>query len=171
MFGIGTMELILIAVAILMFYGPDKLPDIMRKLGKAYVQMRRHSEDFRGSFNQMIREAEDELRMEEVKKIRAELEKLQSPSQMLQETAEKALADADRPHAEASPTSNEEDYQAHAGIQHSHAAGTETHQLRHPEDHPDFESVQHLPHGTEEPIAPGEISAPSPSQIPTKHQS
>ena len=65
MFGIGFFELVLIAVAVLVFVGPQKLPEVMRQAGKMFVQLRRTANDVRGTFDQVIRDAEDELRREE----------------------------------------------------------------------------------------------------------
>lgn len=169
MFGVGPMELLLIAVVVLMFYGPDKLPEIMRKLGKVYVQMRRHSEDFRGAFNQMVREAEDEVRLEEVKKIRADLEKLQSPSQMLKDVTTKALSDAETSHSatETPPvdhsiapdqildhtpfqepdhpqSQNQPESSQHQPANIHQPEGTEPHQLNHPIEPPQFSHFENV---------------------------
>lgn len=65
MFGIGFMELFIIAVAVLIFVGPQKLPEVMRQGGKLFVQLRRTANDVRGTFDQVVRDAEEELRREE----------------------------------------------------------------------------------------------------------
>ncbi len=38
---IGTGEMIVILVLILIFFGPDKIPELARALGKAYVEYRK----------------------------------------------------------------------------------------------------------------------------------
>ena len=68
MFGIGFSELCLIALAALVCIGPKNLPDFMRQAGKFFVQMRRMSNDVRSSFEQVIAEAEADLRKEEAQK-------------------------------------------------------------------------------------------------------
>lgn len=69
MFGIGVGELLVIAIVALVVFGPNRLPDIMRRGGKLFVQARRMSTDFRSSFDQMIREAEQEVIKEEREQI------------------------------------------------------------------------------------------------------
>ena len=70
MFGIGPMELILVAVCALVFVGPQKLPDLMKQLGRFFVQARRYSSDIRNEFNDVVRKAESEIRLEEAEKMR-----------------------------------------------------------------------------------------------------
>lgn len=76
MFGIGPLELVVIAVAVLVFVGPQRLPELMRQFGKFFVQAKRYSGDLRESVQGAIREAETELRLEEAEKLRAEAKKL-----------------------------------------------------------------------------------------------
>jgi TatA/E family protein of Tat protein translocase len=45
-FGIGPMELIVILLLLMMFFGPDRLPEMGAKLGKAVRSMRRATRDF-----------------------------------------------------------------------------------------------------------------------------
>lgn len=65
MFGIGLFELLVIAVALLVFVGPKKLPEVMRQAGKLFVQLRRTANDVRGTFDQVIKDAEEDIRKEE----------------------------------------------------------------------------------------------------------
>jgi len=61
MFGsIGVPELILIFVLALLLFGPRKLPDIGKSLGKAMAEFRRASNDFRRSLEEEV--AADELK-------------------------------------------------------------------------------------------------------------
>jgi len=41
MFGIGFGELILVAALALIFIGPDKMPEIAKTLGKAFVEIKK----------------------------------------------------------------------------------------------------------------------------------
>ncbi len=76
MFGIGPLELVVIAVAILIFVGPQRLPELMSQFGKFFVQARRYSGDLRETMQGVIREAEAEMRIEEAEKLKAEAKKL-----------------------------------------------------------------------------------------------
>ena len=71
MFGIGFMELVVVAVVVLMFVGPRRLPDLMRQFGRVFVRVRRMSAEVKTSFDHVIHEAEQELNAE--KKLKAEL--------------------------------------------------------------------------------------------------
>lgn len=71
MFGIGFMELIVVAVVVLLFVGPRRLPDLMRQGGRLFVRVRRMSAEVKSSFDKVIREAEQELDAE--KQLKREL--------------------------------------------------------------------------------------------------
>ena len=60
MFGIGFSEILLIAIVALVLVGPQKLPDLMRQLGRIFVQVRRVSNEMKHSFDAAIQEAEME---------------------------------------------------------------------------------------------------------------
>lgn len=78
MFGIGPMELIIIAVIAIVFVGPQRLPEVMTKLGRLFVQVRRQTQDVRESINSVIKDAERDLELERVKKLRGEIEKIKA---------------------------------------------------------------------------------------------
>ena len=54
MFGIGMTELLVILVVALIVFGPTKLPELARSLGKAMNEFRRASNDLRASFNEAV---------------------------------------------------------------------------------------------------------------------
>ena len=62
MFNLGVPELLLILAVALIVFGPRKLPEIGRTLGKALGEFRRATDDLKNSI-------EREVRLEELKKI------------------------------------------------------------------------------------------------------
>ncbi|MFQ5465403.1 MAG: twin-arginine translocase TatA/TatE family subunit [Thermodesulfobacteriota bacterium] len=48
MFGIGFTELVLIAIAALIFIGPRKLPEIARVAGKAFAEFKKATDELKG---------------------------------------------------------------------------------------------------------------------------
>lgn len=63
MFDIGFPELIMILVVALFVYGPDRLPDLARAMGKAYAEFRRTMNELKETFDQdeTVREIKQEF--------------------------------------------------------------------------------------------------------------
>lgn len=64
---LGMPELLIILVLALIIFGPRKLPDLGRSLGKSIGEFRRAS-------NELKTTLEEEIRLEEVKEQRAKME-------------------------------------------------------------------------------------------------
>jgi sec-independent protein translocase protein TatB len=58
MFGVDTTELLIIAVAALIFIGPKELPGAMRTVGRWVGRARAHARHFTSGIENMMREAE-----------------------------------------------------------------------------------------------------------------
>jgi TatA/E family protein of Tat protein translocase len=56
MFGIGMTELLVILVVALIVFGPTRLPELARSLGRAMAEFRRASTDMRQSFNESLQD-------------------------------------------------------------------------------------------------------------------
>ena len=56
MFGIGFFEICIIALAVLIFIKPEKLPGFMQQLGEFFVQLRRMSNEVKDSFSTYTQE-------------------------------------------------------------------------------------------------------------------
>ena len=69
--GLGFFEIVVIAVAVLLLFGPQKLPGVIQQVAKFYVQLRRTSSEFRGAFDDFVRQAENDVRIEEINRLQA----------------------------------------------------------------------------------------------------
>ena len=67
MFGIGLPEMIIIAVVALIFIGPDKLPGVLRSIGKGLVELKRAPSDVRSTVQEEMQKIEDEIEIKEVR--------------------------------------------------------------------------------------------------------
>ena len=68
---LGTMEMVVILVIALVVFGPRKLPDLGRSLGRSLNEFKKASNELRNTL-------EDEVRLEEKKEQRAKIEAEQS---------------------------------------------------------------------------------------------
>ena len=69
MFGnIGFPELLIILVIALLIFGPKKLPEVGRSLGKALREFRKTSDEIKEKF-------EEEIQADEFKEIKEDIEK------------------------------------------------------------------------------------------------
>jgi sec-independent protein translocase protein TatA len=73
MFGLGLPELIVIFVIALLIFGPKKLPDLGRSVGRAMAEFKKASEDFKESMHEEMKEVEKNVQLDELKKIGQEI--------------------------------------------------------------------------------------------------
>lgn len=65
MFGLGFAEILVILVVVLLVFGPERMPEIARTLGRASWQLRKAANEFRSEMEgplQLEREMKQELR-------------------------------------------------------------------------------------------------------------
>lgn len=60
MFGIGFQEMLVILVVVLIFFGPKRLPDLAKSLGKGIAEFKKASEEVRKGIDEVVREESTE---------------------------------------------------------------------------------------------------------------
>ncbi|NEO85151.1 MAG: TatA/E family twin arginine-targeting protein translocase [Spirulina sp. SIO3F2] len=63
-FGIGLPEMVLIFIVGLLIFGPKKLPEIGRSLGKAIRGFQDATNEFKNEFQQEVSQIEDAVKMQ-----------------------------------------------------------------------------------------------------------
>ena len=60
MFGIGFQEMLIILVVALIFFGPKRLPDLAKSLGKGIAEFKKASEEVRKGIEDAVKEESPE---------------------------------------------------------------------------------------------------------------
>src|SRR5260370_11413575 len=96
---VGTSELLVILGAALIFFGPRRLPQLSRQLGKSLSEFRRASDDFKRTWAR-------EVNLENLEKGVEPQENsiLDKATERIRPTREPAPRDSDSPEAPPSPT-------------------------------------------------------------------
>ena len=68
---LSVPHLIILFVVVLVVFGPHKLPELARSLGKLMAEFRKASTDFRYAFEEEMRNIERQARDNEIKKAQA----------------------------------------------------------------------------------------------------
>lgn len=71
MFNVGPMEMLVIFVVALLVFGPKKLPELGKSLGKGLAEFRRASSELRGSLEREMENIEHEVKAQEAKNYAA----------------------------------------------------------------------------------------------------
>jgi TatA/E family protein of Tat protein translocase len=56
MFGIGFQEMLIILVVVLIFFGPKRLPDLAKSIGKGIAEFKKASEEVRKGIEEAVKE-------------------------------------------------------------------------------------------------------------------
>jgi len=85
MFGLGVPELIVIFVIALIVFGPKKLPDLGKALGRGIAEFKRASQEVKETIETEVRNAEHSVDLSklkaEVEGMASEVRKLDAPAQ------------------------------------------------------------------------------------------
>jgi TatA/E family protein of Tat protein translocase len=69
MFGLGIPELIVIFVIALVVFGPKKLPDLGKSIGRAMAEFKKAQQEFQDSVQAEMKEVEKTAELEKVKDL------------------------------------------------------------------------------------------------------
>lgn len=61
MFGIGFQEMLIILVVVLIFFGPKRLPDLAKSLGKGIAEFKKASDEVRKGIEDAVKEESTEV--------------------------------------------------------------------------------------------------------------
>ncbi|WP_415718214.1 Sec-independent protein translocase protein TatB [Maridesulfovibrio sp.] len=108
MFGIGSTELIVILVVALILIGPQKLPELIKNLGKGLSEVKKMSNDVKSTLDAEISAADEERKQKEEaereaarKKAEAEaMEKARQAEAEKQQASEESEKVAEAPKTE-----------------------------------------------------------------------
>jgi len=103
--GVGPAELLLIFVIALIVFGPGKLPELARTLGKAVRELRRMSLEVTAEFAKELRDVE--AITEEVKETTEAIKQAADIKSTLVESVESALPSTDSGHRTAGESEEE----------------------------------------------------------------
>ncbi len=102
MFGLGLPEILVIFVIALIVFGPKKLPDLGRSIGRAMAEFKKASEEFQETVKAEMKEVEKTAQLDEVKKIGQEIEQeitqgeaVKTPEMEAKETDTKKTAETE----------------------------------------------------------------------------
>ncbi|MBI3989921.1 MAG: twin-arginine translocase TatA/TatE family subunit [candidate division NC10 bacterium] len=121
MFGLGIQELLIIFIIALLIFGPKKLPDLGKALGRGIAEFRKASDEIRDGIVSQIRLDEQEVSQHPAAQAQPQAEQassppspevqadLQGPSTPFDEVkADQPSEGSDVPQAEATPSQTKE---------------------------------------------------------------
>jgi len=74
MFGLGVLEILVIALVALVVIGPEQLPQFLRSAGQWYAKLRRMSDELRRAFTAELDRSEAEERFQKLQERRKQAE-------------------------------------------------------------------------------------------------
>jgi sec-independent protein translocase protein TatB len=85
---LSVPHMIVVFLVVLVVFGPQKLPELARSLGKLMAEFRKASTDFKSAFEEEMRDLERQARLAELRKKNAEAEAAEAKAKGLESPAE-----------------------------------------------------------------------------------
>ena len=84
---LSVQHMIVVCLVVLVVFGPQKLPELARSLGKLMAEFRKASTDFKSAFEEEMRDLERQARVAELRKKNAEAEAAEAKAKGLESPA------------------------------------------------------------------------------------
>ncbi len=81
---LSVPHMIVVFLVVLVVFGPQKLPELARSLGKLMAEFRKASTDFKGAFEEEMRDLERQARVAELRMKNAEAEAAEAKTKGLE---------------------------------------------------------------------------------------
>src|SRR5271165_3823675 len=81
---LSVPHMVVVFLIVLVVFGPQKLPELARTLGKLMAEFRKASTDFKSAFEEEMRDLERQARVAELRKKTAEAEAAEAKAKGLQ---------------------------------------------------------------------------------------
>jgi sec-independent protein translocase protein TatB len=81
---LSVPHMIVVFLVVLVVFGPQKLPELARTLGKLMAEFRKASTDFKGAFEEEMRDLERQARVADLRKKNAEAEAAEAKAKGLE---------------------------------------------------------------------------------------
>jgi len=92
MFGLGIPELIVIFVIALVVFGPKKLPDLGKSIGRAMAEFKKAQQEFQESVQAEMKEVEKTAELDKVKDLAKDLARIDMNASPGESASEKPAA-------------------------------------------------------------------------------
>ena len=100
---LSVPHMIVVFLVVLVVFGPQKLPELARSLGKLMAEFRKASTDFKSAFEEEMRDLERQARVAELRKKNAEADAAEARAKGLAQPASSNPTMATEPPPEAAP--------------------------------------------------------------------
>ena len=91
---LSVPHMIVVFLVVLVVFGPQKLPELARSLGKLMAEFRKASTDFKSAFEEEMRDLERQARVAELRKKNAEAEAAEARAKGLPAPGETPATDS-----------------------------------------------------------------------------
>ena len=89
---LSVPHMIVVFLVVLVVFGPQKLPELARSLGKLMAEFRKASTDFKSAFEEEMRDLERQARVAELRKKNAEAEAAEARAKGLAQSTDSNAA-------------------------------------------------------------------------------